>query len=1225
MKRSKNSTLKLTKMVVGLLVISLIPIRVAAQAQTIRFERMTAEDGLSQNAILAIAQDTQGFLWVGTEDGLNKYDGYQFTVFKHDPDDPGSLRDNFVSALYIDKTGDLWIGTRSGLDRFDRSSGTFQHYPEENDSASALAGAWVISLYEDQSGTLWIGTEDGGLNGLDRAAGTFIDYAHDIDEPASLIENAVRVIFEDSAGNLWIGTHDGLDLFDRASGDFVHYRESSSATESNLNDISSIAEDQEGKLWLGTEESGLARFDPDNGTFHRFRHDPDDPYSLSNDRVRSVYRDHLGDLWIGTQNGLNHLSADRLRSSIRNLRFVHYKNDPYDPTSLGSSAVWSIFEDASGVMWFGTYGGGLNKYNRSTDRFRLYQHNPTLANSLSDNMIWAILEDRDRKLWIGTLNGGLNVLDREADEITVFRHDEDDPASLLSDDVRALMQDEAGAIWIGTAGGLERYDPITRRFIHFTHDADDPNSLSGNRVNVLIPSHRGGIWVGTRYDGLNYFDPAKDTFTRYRNDPSDPASISDDRIWSLYEDRFGTLWIGTLGGVNVLEPGSDHFVHYRHDPDDPSSVSSDSIFAFNEDSDGKLWVGTWGSGINRFDRESDTFERYTTNDGLPDDTIYGIEIDLGGDLWMSTNRGLSRLNPQTMEFENYSMRDGLQDNEFNVGAHHRSYSTGELFFGGIQGVNAFYPTNIQQNPHVPPIVITTFYKYNQPVRYDLQANESIELSYKDNFIAFDFTALDFNAPENNQYAYRLEGFEDWVDAGTRRYVSYTNLEGGEYVFRVKGSNSDGVWNEEGAAVYITVIPPLWQTIWVQLIAAVGIMTLAYTGYRLNVRRIERRSRELEALVTERTQEIEQRKNELDALYQADEELMQHLDMDRVFQTLLDITVKILNADKGALLYWDEPLNSLVVRAARGFKTETLEKAHFKPGVGAIGWVMESGDPVIVHDVAEAPQVMEWFKDHEGIHSLMHMPIKGEGKVYGVLNVGYLEPRGFGAEEQRLLQALAQRAALAIEQAQLQYQAQKTAIYEERQRLARDLHDAVTQTLFSASLVAEVLPSLWEKDQALGRDRLKVLNELTKGALAEMRTLLIELRPSAIEEAELEELIRQLAESTTGRARIPVKVEIAGDCDLPPDEKVVLYRVTQEALNNIAKHAQANHVAIRIECDPSRVALTVEDDGVGFEPGLALPDRLGLGIMRERAESIGATLSVDSQPNAGTRILLAWDR
>jgi ligand-binding sensor domain-containing protein/signal transduction histidine kinase len=1209
---------------IAMLAITFMPIQAVAQAQTIRFERLTIEDGLSQNAILAIAQDTQGFLWFGTEDGLNKYDGYQFTVYKHDPDDPNTLRDNFVSALYVDRNGELWIGTRSGLDRYDRASGSFIHLPADSEDPSNLEGEWVISLYEDQLGTIWVGTEEGGLNGLDRATGTFTHYTHDSDDLTSLSENAVRVIYEDSDGNLWIGTHDGLDRLDRATGKFDHYRDAIDSTESSLNDVSSICEDEEGFLWIGTEEGGLARFDPTSETFRRFQHNPDDPHSLSYNRVRSIYRDHLGSLWVGTQNGLNYLSVESVKYLVEDPHFLHYENDPNDQTSLGSSAVWSIFEDQSGVMWFGTWGGGLSKYNRSTDRFKLYQHNPNLPNSLSDNMIWAILADSRARLWIGTLNGGLNMINRATDEIVVFRHDEADPDSLLSDDVRALLDDPSGKIWVGTAGGLDLFDPQTNSYTHFTYDPADPNSLSGNRVNVLIPSHLGGLWIGTRYDGLNYLDPSTGKFARYQHNPDDPTSLSDDRIWSLYEDRFGSLWVGTLGGVNVLEPGSDQFIHYQHDPEDPDSLSSNSIFAFNEDHDGFLWIGTWGGGLNRYDRVSEKFKHYTTNEGLPNDAIYGIEVDLSGHLWMSTNRGLSRLNPRTETFRNYDMRDGLQDNEFNVGAHYRN-DIGELFFGGIRGINAFFPAEIQQNPHIPPIVITTFYKFNQPVRYDLLPNERIELSYKDNFIAFEFAALDFYAPENNQYAYMLEGFEEWVDAGTRRYVSYTNLDGGEYVFRVKGSNSDGIWNEEGTSVHITVVPPIWETTWFQIVTVVSIVALVFASYRIRVRGIEARSRELETLVRERTQEIEQRKNELDALYHADEELFQHLEIDQVFQTLVDITVEILQADKGALLYWDDQANKLVVRAAKGFKPETLERVQFNIGEGAVGWVMETGQPVIVHDVGEDPRVTKWITDAEGIHSFMHVPIKGEDQIYGVFNVDYLEPRGFGSEEQRLFEALAQRAAIAIEQAQLHHQAQKTAIYEERQRLARDLHDAVTQTLFSASLVSEVLPSLWEKDPEIGRDRLNVLNELTRGALAEMRTLLIELRPSAIEEAELEELIRQLAESTTGRARIPVDVDIKGECDLASEEKVVLYRIAQEALNNIAKHAEANGVAIRIVCDAAKVELLVEDDGVGFDPDTVLPDHLGLSIMKERAETIGAELLVESKPNEGTRVKLVWSR
>ncbi|HUS84946.1 MAG TPA: GAF domain-containing protein, partial [Anaerolineales bacterium] len=567
--------------------------------------------------------------------------------------------------------------------------------------------------------------------------------------------------------------------------------------------------------------------------------------------------------------------------------------------------------------------------------------------------------------------------------------------------------------------------------------------------------------------------------------------------------------------------------------------------------------------------------------------------------------------------------DGLQDNEFNVGAHFTSEG-GEMFFGGIQGFNAFFPVDIQLNPSIPPIVITTFYKFNQPVRTDLLPQERIELSYQENFIAFEFSALDFNAPDSNQYAYMLEGLdEDWIEAGTRRYVSYTNLEGGDYVFRVKGSNSDGAWNEEGASAYIAVTPPYWETFWFRAIALFGVIGLAFAALRLRVRTIEARSRDLEGIVQERTREIEQRRQELDALYRADEELFRHLEVDQVFQALVDIAVEILHADKGSLFFWDDQTEKLIPRAAKGLKPETLEQMQSSSEDGTIGWVLATGQPAIVHNVRDESKVASWITDVEGIQSFMHIPIRIEDAIYGVFNVDYMEPRGFGTEEQRLFTALAQRAALAIEQAQLQDQAQQAAVFEERQRLARDLHDAVTQTLFSASIIAEVIPRLWEQDPELGLSRLEILRELTKGALAEMRTLLIELRPAAIAEADLVELMRQLAESTTGRARIPVDLQVDGECDFTPEVKVVLYRIAQEALNNVAKHSKATRAAIRLLCEEQKVELTIEDDGIGFDIGSVPPDHLGLRIMRERAESIGAELAIESGQNEGARITLTW--
>jgi ligand-binding sensor domain-containing protein/signal transduction histidine kinase len=1201
----------------------LIPYGASAQINTIRFETVSVEEGLSQNAVLAIAQDAQGFLWFGTEDGLNKYDGYQFTVFEHDPEDPESIIDNYVSEIFVDCEGEIWIGTRSGLDRYKRQTNSFTHYPSGTDEASGLLGTWVISIFEDRQGALWIGTEEGGLSRYDRGSDSFTHFQREGFVPTSVSENAVRVIYEDRQGHLWIATHLGLDRFDRARERFVRYEpDPSNPSREGFIDISAISEDDEGRLWLGTEDNGLYRLDARSDDLVHFAHDPDDPNSLSHDRVRAIMFDHIGQLWVGTQNGLNLLLPDQVANAGSDVSFQRFQHDPFDPTSLSGDAVWSIYEDRGGVLWFGTWGGGLSKYNRSTDHFRLYQHRPYQLNSLSDNMIWAIEQDRQGRLWIGTFNGGLNRVDRATDTIIVYEHDDDEPDSLLNNDVRTVLEDSTRRLWVGTAGGLDLYQPGSDTFEHFTHDPRNSQTLSGPRVNVLLESRTGEIWVGTRYSGLNRFDPDTKEFTHYRHSLYDPKSLSDDRIWALYEDREGALWVGTLSGINLLEPGSDEFIRYQHDPDVPDSLSENAVFAFAEDLSGNLWVGTWGGGLERFDPELERFLHYTEREGLPNNTIYGIEVDADGNLWMSTNRGLSRFDPERESFRNFDVQDGLQDNEFNVGAHAKG-ERGELFFGGIRGFNAFFPSEVQRNEHVPPVVITTVYKFNQPVYHDLLPDAHIDLSYKDSFVAFEFSALDYYAPENNRYAYMLEGFdEDWVEAGTRRYVSYTNLDGGAYVFRVRGSNSDGVWNEAGASLSLTVEPPFWETLWFRGGIMLLIVLMGVTGFRLRIHAVEARSRELESLVQQRTNEIEQRRDELDALYRADEELLRSLDLEQVFLTLVGIAVDILHADKGALFFWEEREQEWVALAARGFKTESKHKLTDWVDEHAMASILETGQPMIVNDASDDARIEKGIVDQEGICSFMHIPITIRDRIYGVLNVDYLEPRTFGPEEQRLIQALAQRAALAIEQAQLHEQAQKSAVFEERQRLARDLHDAVTQTLFSASLIADVLPMLWEKDIELGRQRLETLRELTRGALAEMRSLLIELRPSAISEAELRDLLRQLSESITGRARIPVELQIEGEADLDPNEKVALYRIAQEALNNVAKHAVATRIWIRLSCDQEGILFKIEDDGVGFDPEHVEADQLGLGIMRERAQSIGASLIIESEQGRGTRLTLA---
>jgi len=1193
-----------------------VPSAVQAQAPTLRFETLSLEDGLSQSVVLAILQDRQGFMWFGTEDGLNRYDGHQFAIFKHDPEDPTTLSDDYVSTIYEDRSGELWIGTRSGLDRLDRANRTFIRHRPGPEDPQGLRGRWVTAIHEDREGTLWVGT-DGGLSRLDRETGAFTHYQHDASDPTTLSDDLVAAIYEDRDGELWVGTHGGLDRFLRSTATFAHYRHDPGDPHSlSGNRVSAILEDRQGVLRVATEDGGLDRLDRSSGTFTPHQHAPDDPGSLIHNRVRALFEDSRGRLWVGTQNGLD--LYDRERG-----RFTHYQHQANDAHSLSSNAVWAIFEDQAGILWVGTYGGGLSKYNPTTDQFALYQHNPDDPSGLSDNMIWSLHEDRSGSVWIGTFNGGLNRLDREPDAFTIYRHDPQDPTSLSSDDVRAILEDEEGVLWVGTSGGLDQLDTATGAFTHHRHGADDPGSLSDNRVVVLHEDQLGNLWVGTRSAGLNRLDRSTGSFIHYSHDPDDAFSLSDDRVWALYGDSTGALWAGTLQGLNVWDPTSDRFTRYLHDPDDRQSLSNDGVFSFYEDPSGAMWIGTWGGGLNRFDRATQTFTHYTEKDGLANDVIYGIEADARGYLWLSTNRGLSRFDPRTESFQNFDVSDGLQDNEFNAGAHFRSKS-GELFFGGIRGFNIFHPEQVTGNLYAPPIVITAFSKFNEVVRTDLSPDDHIRLSYRDNFISFEFAALDYTAPEKNQYAYMLEGQDqDWVQAGTRRHADYTNLRGGDYIFWVIGSNNDGVWNEEGIAIRVTVTPPVWERWWFRGIAILLLVGGMAGGYWLRVRGIQARSRELQREVRERTHEIEQRTQELEALYRADEELHRHLNVDLVLQTLVDVATDILQADKSSVMAWDAQRERLEVRAAHGFSPETMAQMSFSAGASVVGRVAISGEPIAVLDASSDPRVDTRITEAEGIRSFLHVPIKVGGEVFGVFNVSYVQPRSFSDDDVRLFLALAQRAALAIDNARLYEQAQELAVVEERQRLARDLHDAVTQTLFSASLIAEVLPRLWERNPDEGLRRLDELRELTRGALAEMRTLLLELRPSALIEADLEDLLRQLAESITGRARVPITVEVEGPCALPTEVKVALYRITQEALNNVAKHAGASQVRVSLQCQPDGVELVIRDDGRGFNPQDVSSEHLGLGIMRERAEAVGAALRVESEIGRGTEIRVDW--
>lgn len=811
---------------------SVLPAHLDAQDDTIIFTQLSIEEGLSQSIVECITQDNRGFMWFGTEDGLNRFDGYNITVLRHNSKDPNSLSYNEIRSLLADRSGILWIGTfHGGLDSYDPISRQFTHYRHDPNDSTSLSHNIVHTIYEDRSGVLWAGTS-GGLNRFDAQSGSFVRYQHDPGDPNSLGDGAIHAICEDQSGALWVGTDGGgLNKFDAPNNRFIRYTvDPNDSNTLSHNSVRSLHADQSGILWVGTNGGGLDKLDIAGERFTHYHHDPGDRHSLSHDQVYSIYEDQSGILWIGTNGGgLNKFYKETGK-------FIRYMNDPNDLNSIGYNEIRVIYEDRSGVIWIGTYGGGVNKFDRKRKRFNLYRPDLGNPNSLSQDIVWTIYEDAKGLLWIGTHGGGLDRFDRSNGRFTHYFHDPADPSSISGNIVRVVYEDRSGTLWVGThGGGICSFDRRTERFTAYHHVPGDPGSLSHDEIRSMYEDRRGMLWIGTNGGGLNKFDRTAGRFTTYRNDPADSNSLSNDFVRVIHEDARGNFWIGTQGGgLNKFDRERETFTHYRADIEDSTALNNDFIFSIHEDNSGILWMGTWGGGLNKFDPARGIFKSYTTADGFESDAIYGALEDDQGNLWISSNNGLSRFDPRTEAIKNYSVEDGLQSNEFNGGSFFKSKS-GEMFFGGIYGFNSFYPQEITDNPYPPQIVITSFLKMNKEA--DLPAPiselEELTLSYQDYIFAFEFAALDYAAPRKNLYAYKMEGLHgDWIYTdSSKRFATFTTLSPGRYTFRVKGSNNDGVWNAEGTSIRVIITPPFWSTWWFRGMLVLSVLSIAYALYR----------------------------------------------------------------------------------------------------------------------------------------------------------------------------------------------------------------------------------------------------------------------------------------------------------------------------------------------------------------------------------------------------------
>ena len=812
---------------------------------TPRFQHFGVEEGLSQSSAVCMVQDRAGFLWVGTYAGLNRYDGYTFKTFVADLNKPGTLADGNIRALTVDSSGTLWVGTRSGgLSRYDELSNTFTNYLHSPSQPRSIPSNEVYAIHQDGQGVIRVGTAS-GLAEFNRNTGEFTRIP--VAQPVAKGATEIVSVAQDDNGQIWAASRKLVYRLDTAAGTLVSIVNEKMAKDIVNAQINQVYPEGRNTLWIVSDVAGLFRIDLATGAV--------EPH-MASVGVFKLQLDRWGTLWAATAKGLARLVEDG-----GGRKFEVFSHNPYDPDSISQNDVISLLEDVSGVLWAGTYSGGLDKLIPGSRWFFTYRHIPGDPASLPGKEVSAVHLGRDGSLWVGTRYAGLARLDQSRKVVQGFRHEAGNSASLAEDQINCVMEDSRGRIWVGTVEtGISVLDRSTGTFTHYRHNPRDPQSLSQDKIWWLFEDRDGVIWAGTSKGGLNRLDPDTGKVTRYLNDPKNPESISHDRVRHIIQARDGALWLGTNAGLNRFDPVTQTFEHWRHDPANSNSLSNDRVTPIVEDPSGILWVGT-DNGLNRFDPATGISRRYGERDGMADDGVQGMAMDETGKLWMSTFKGISRLDPATGEFHNYSRRDGLVGVEFYMNAFHKG-SNGELVFGGFSGVNSFFPKDVRSNQHSPTVALTELRVNNQPRALKGQPADVV-LDPSDQTVTFEFASMDFTNSSKNRYAYQLEGFDaGWVESGATRRAGYTNLDPGNYRLVVKATNDEGVWSKTPLTLSVMVVPPYWRTLWFKGFLGLAALAGFYGIYSMRLSALKARRRELEETVDRQTAslrvEIEER-------------------------------------------------------------------------------------------------------------------------------------------------------------------------------------------------------------------------------------------------------------------------------------------------------------------------------------------------------------------------------
>mgnify|MGYP002621750111 CR=1 FL=1 len=831
-----------------------------AQAQNRKFVNLGTREGLSQAEVSCILKDRKGFFWFGTQDGLNRYDGYNFTVFRADPDDPNSLSDNYINALFEDADGRIFVGTNlGGLNVFDPVTNSFSHFKFNEDDPKSLADNRVHCILRDREGDLLVGT-DKGLCIQKKGTKNFIRITAANDKPKGLMDGSIRYLLEDKSGNIWVGTfRGGLHLFHKKDLNFSYFPATEAGFSSvgeKANKIKTLYQDRNGIIWIGTFNGGLLKFDPEAKKYLAHFVSSLHPNSLSHDWINAIAEDAEGNLWLATSDG-----GLCILDPVSETFSVQYA-DELDPYGLKTNGLVSVYRDEANNMWLGTGNSGVNVFFRNTTKFNHYKKNHRTENTLPDNAVYNIYQDQNGIIWLCIKGHELTRFDRANNQYQTFR----DVCTASNKTILSLYEDPNGIFWLGSfGGGISLFNPKTgKSLVNVEKDFKGPPFINKTILEIK-DDKEGNIWICTFGGGLYKLNPLNMELKVLNVE----SGLSHNRVQTLHFDADGILWVGTQGGVLLVVRLSCTVKKVIKAGAGEDNISSNSVFSFCEDGKGNMYVST-SRGLNRIDMKSGKIRKFYVKDGLANDNIYAILKDEAGVFWLSTNKGISKMevtgsNGEQYHFKNYEPIDGLQEGEFIQGSYFLNPTTREMFFGGINGFNSFIPASIKENTHVPKVVITSFKRFGKPVALDTSIfyKKFLELSYKDNFFSIEFVSLDFTMPSKNLYSYKMEGVDqDWSIPSPIRFASYTNLEGGDYTFRVRASNNDGTWNEEGAVLKLRVIPPFWKTktFYALCVLLSIIAVVAYTKWR--TRSIEQEKKILEEKVAERTAELAQKNRDI---------------------------------------------------------------------------------------------------------------------------------------------------------------------------------------------------------------------------------------------------------------------------------------------------------------------------------------------------------------------------